>query len=142
MDHELIKNFLDKRNIFAVVGVSRNPKKYGRQVYKSLKSAGYKVYAVNPNAQEILGDKCYPNLESLPVKPDVVSIVVPPQVTEQVVKTCKKLGIKKVWMQPGSESRKAIKFCEENSIDIVYGVCIMIQRTKTQHNKLMAELNE
>ena len=132
MDQELIKRFLDKRNVFAVVGVSRNPKKYGHQLYRDLKNAGYKVYAINPNAREILGDKCYPNLESLPVKPDVVNTVVPPQVTEQVVKACKKLGIKKVWMQPGSESERAIKFCEENGIEVVYGVCVMIERTKNQ----------
>jgi len=130
MDQELIKAFLNKRNIFAVVGASRDPKKYGYQVYKDLKNAGYEVYAVNPNAEEILGDKCYPNLENLPIKPEVVDVVVPPKVTEDVVKACKGLGITRVWMQPGSESEKAIKFCEENGIDVVYGVCVMIERTK------------
>jgi predicted CoA-binding protein len=130
MKQELIRTFLNEKNIFAVVGTSRDPKKYGYQVYKDLKSAGYEVYAVNPNAQEILGDKCYPNLESLPVKPGVVDVVVPPKVTEEVVKTCKGLEITRVWMQPGSESKKAIKFCEENSIEIVYGVCVMIERAK------------
>ena len=124
MNEELIKVFLDKRNVFAVVGASRDPQKYGYQVYKDLKGAGYKVYPVNPNAQEILGDKCYPSLEKLPVKPDVVNVVVPPKVTERLVETCKKLGITKVWMQPGSESEKAIKFCEENGINVVYGVCV------------------
>ncbi|MEM2147298.1 MAG: CoA-binding protein [Candidatus Bathyarchaeia archaeon] len=127
---ELIKAFLDKRNVFAVVGASRDPKKYGYQVYKDLKSAGYRVYAVNPNTPEILGDKCYPSIENLPVKPDVVNVVVPPKVTETVVKTCKKLGITKVWMQPGSESENAIRFCEENGIDVVYGACVMMERAK------------
>lgn len=127
---ELIKAFLDKRNVFAVVGASRDPKKYGYQVYKDLKSSGYRVYAVNPNTPEILGDKCYPSIENLPVKPDVVNVVVPPKVTETVVKTCKKLGITKVWMQPGSESENAIRFCEENGIDVVYGACVMMERAK------------
>jgi hypothetical protein len=130
MDQELIRAFLSKKNIFAVVGASRDPQKYGYQVYKDLKNAGYEVYAVNPNAEEILGDKCYSSLESLPVKPDVVDIVVPPKVTEYTVETCKKLGIMKVWMQPGSESEKVIKFCKENSIDVVHGVCVMIERAK------------
>jgi len=130
MNQELIRTFLNKKNIFAVVGASRDPKKYGYQVYKNLKNAGYEVYAVNPNAEEILGDKCYPSLENLPVKPDVVDVVVPPKVTEHTVETCKKLGITKVWMQPGSESEKAIKFCEQNGIDVVYGVCVMIERAK------------
>jgi len=130
MDEELIRTFLNKKNIFAVVGASRDPKKYGYQIYKDLKNAGYEVYAVNPNAEEILGDKCYPSLENLPVKPEVVDVVVPPKVTEEVVKACKGLGITRVWMQPGSESEKAIKFCEENGIDVTYGVCVMIERAK------------
>jgi predicted CoA-binding protein len=128
MKKELINKFLEKTNIFAVVGASRDPEKYGHQVYKDLKGAGYKVYPVNPNAKEILGDKCYPDLKDLPTKPDVVNIVVPPKVTEKTVKTCKILGITKVWMQPGSESENAIKFCHENDIDVMYGTCVMVER--------------
>ena len=128
MQPELIKRVLDKKNMIAVVGASRNPEKYGHQVYKDLKTAGYRVYPVNPNAKEILGDKVYPDLKSLSAKPDVVNIVVPPKVTEEIVKTCKELGITTVWMQPGSESEEAIKFCEANGIDVIYGVCIMVER--------------
>jgi len=135
MNEESIKMFLNKKNVFAVVGASRDPRKYGYQVYKDLKNAGYEVCAVNPNAQEILGDKCYPSLEKLPIKPDVVDVVVPPKVTEQTVETCKKLGITNVWMQPGSESEKAINFCEKNDIDVVYGVCVMIERAKHSTSK-------
>lgn len=130
MDEKLITEFLDKKNVFAVVGASRNPKKYGHQVYKDLRNAGYRVYPVNPKTNEILDDKCYPSLEHLPVKPDVADLVVPPKVTEQVVKTCKRLGIKKVWMQPGSESETAINFCKENNMNVIHGVCVMIERKK------------
>jgi predicted CoA-binding protein len=132
MNEELIKKFLDKSNIFAVVGASRDPKKYGYQVYEDLKKAGYEVYPVNPNTDKILGDRCYPSLRDLPTKPDVVDVVVPPKVTEEIVKTCKKLGITKVWMQPGSESETAIKFCNENGIGVVYGVCVMIERRREE----------
>ena len=128
MDEKLIKAFLYRENIFAVAGASRNPEKYGHQVYRDLLNARYRVYCVNPNADEILGNKCYPSLEVLPVKPDVVDVVVPPEITEQLVKTCKRLGITKVWMQPGSESKVAISFCEENNMDVVHGVCIMVER--------------
>jgi len=127
---ELIRSFLDKKNVFAVVGASRNPEKYGHRVYRDLKEAGYTVYPVNPNADEVLGDKCYPKLESLPVKSDVVDLVVPPKVTEEVVKECKSLGIRKVWMQPGSESEKSVEFCKKNGIEVVYGVCVMVERRR------------
>ena len=130
MNEQLIKMFLNKKNIFVVVGASRDPKKYGHQVYKDLKNAGYEVYPVNPNANEILGDKCYPNLENLLKKPDIVDVVVPPRVTEKLVETCKKLGITKVWMQPGSESEVALNFCKENGIHVLYGICVMNERAR------------
>ena len=132
MNKELIKEFLNKRNIFAVVGASRNPNKYGYRVYKDLKEAGYEVYPVNPNTDKILGERCYPGLGDLPTKPDVVDVVVPPKVTEEIVKACKRLGITKVWIQPGSESETAIKFCDDNSIDVVHGVCVMIERRREE----------
>jgi len=127
---DLIKQILERKNVIAVVGASRDPEKYGHQVYRDLREAGYTVYPVNPNAAAILGDRCYPDLESLPVKPDVINVVVPPEVTKEVVKSCKELGITNVWMQPGSESEKAIEYCEANGIDVVYGVCIMVERGK------------
>jgi len=129
---ERIKAFLEKRNVFAVVGASRDPQKYGYQVYRDLKNAGYKVYPVNPNAQEVLGDKCYPSLEELPERPDVVVVVVPPRVTEQIVKACKELGIRKVWMQPGSESEEAVRYCEENGLEVIYNTRIMVQRRRRE----------
>jgi hypothetical protein len=132
MNGKLITEFLDKKNVFAVVGASRIHRKYGHQVYKDLRNAGYNVYPVNPNTDEILGDKCYPSFESLPESPQVVDLVVPPKVTNQIVKVCKKLGIKKVWMQPGSESEEAIRFCRENGIDVVHGVCVMVERRTRQ----------
>ena len=132
MNQKLIVKFLEKRNVFAVVGASRDPEKYGHQVFKDLRNAGYEVYPVNPNSNEILGENCYPSLEALPVKPDVVDLVVPPKVTEQIVKTCRKLGISKVWMQPGSESEETIRFCGKNGIDVVHGVCVMVERRSRQ----------
>ncbi|MCW7071626.1 MAG: CoA-binding protein [Methanophagales archaeon] len=128
MSTDLIKDFLRKQNVFAVVGVSRDPAKYGHQVYKDLKEAGYAVYAVNPNIDEVLGDRCYHSLGELPERPDVVDTVVPPAVTEEVVEECKELGVERVWMQPGSESERAINFCTRNRIKVVQNVCVMVKR--------------
>ena len=126
----LIKEFLDKKNVFAVIGVSRNPEKYGNKVYKDLRNAGYEVYAVNPKIDKVLGDRCYSELKELPVKPDIVDLVVPPKITEKIVIDCKKLGIDKIWMQPGSESKKAIDFCEKNNIKVLHKVCVMVERKR------------
>lgn len=133
MDEQLLDEFLKKKNVFVVVGASRDNRKYGHKVYEDLKNAGYVVYPVNPNADKILGDKCYPSLESLPEMLHVVDLVIPPQVTNQIVKVCKKLGIKKVWMQPGSESEIALNFCKDNNIQVIHGVCIMVERLRKKN---------
>lgn len=130
MNKEFIDRFLRNKNIFAIVGVSRDPKKYGHRVYKDLKKAGYNLYPINPNADEILGDKCYHSLKDLPETPDVVITFVPPGITEKIVKESKKLKIKRVWMQPGSESEKSINFCKMNNIEVVYNVCFVVDGLK------------
>jgi predicted CoA-binding protein len=135
IDQNLIDEFLDKKNIFAVIGVSKDSKKYGNKVYFDLKRAGYNVYPVNPNVSEVSGEKCYPKLKNLPTLPDVVDTVVHPKITEEIVKECKNLGIDKVWMQPGSESKKAIRFCIENDIKVLYGICVMIERRKDKRSE-------
>jgi|SRR3972149_6199144 len=122
----MYEQFLAPQNLVAVVGVSSDPKKYGSRVYRTLKDYGVKVVAVNPKYTELYGDKIFPDLASLPQKPDVVNIIVPPAVTEEIVKQAKGLGITKVWMQPGAESAAAIKFSRENGIECVSSACIII----------------
>ena len=96
-------------------------------MYFQLKKAGYTVYAINPGLKSIDGDTCYPSLGALPTKPDAVSVVVPPKVTEQVIKDCIDLGITRVWMQPGSESEEAIRNGEEHGITVIHDQCVLIQ---------------
>ncbi len=126
----LIEDFLDKKNVFAVVGAARDRNKYGFKVYEDLKNAGYKVYPVNPKTDYVLNDKCYPSIADLPELPDVVNVVTQPLVAKEVANTCKELGIRKLWLQPGSESDEVIKFCQDNGIECVHDVCIMIERSK------------
>lgn len=122
---ELIKEFM-AQNKFAVVGATNNPQKYGNQILKNLKNRGYEVYPVNPKLKELEGLSCYPSLNDIPVKVDVVDFVVPPKATEEILKQCKKLGLNRIWLQPGSESETAITFCRENNMKVVHGVCVML----------------
>lgn len=124
----LVDEFLSEANVFAVVGASTNPEKYGHKLFRDLLEAGYHVFPVNPNADFVLSRKAYDSLSVLPEKPDVVDLVVPPKVSEELVKQCKELGITRVWFQPGSESNAALRFCEENGIDFISGLCIMVTR--------------
>lgn len=125
-----IDAFLNKNNVFAVVGVSRDSYKFGNIIYQDLKQKGYKVFPINPNAKMINGDKAYASLSELPVQPDVVDIVVPSKVALDVVKECYELGIQKVWLQPGAESDEVIDFCYEHDIEVIYGMCVMIESSK------------
>jgi len=122
---ELIKEFM-AQNKFAVVGATNNPQKYGNQILKNLKNRGYEVYPVNPKLKELEGLSCYPSLNDIPVKVDVVDFVVPRKATEEILKQCKKLGLNRIWLQPGSESETAITFCRENNMKVVHGVCVML----------------
>lgn len=124
----LVEEFLDKNNVFAVVGVSLNPDKYGHKVYFDLLKAGYQVYPIHPDNGKIGGRKRYSSLDVLPRRPDVVSVVVPPKIALNIVKECYKLGINKVWLQPGSESKEIIDYCHRHKIKVLFGMCIMIER--------------
>jgi len=122
---ELIKEFMSQKR-FAIIGATDNPKKYGYEIFKNLKRRGYEVYPVNPRLKELEGTKCYPTLNDIPLKVDVVDFVVPPAVAGKVLEECKKLGLTRIWLQPGSESEAAIDFCHKNNLKVVHDVCVML----------------
>lgn len=122
---KLIKEFMAQKK-FAVIGATDNTEKYGNKIFKNLSRRGYEVYPVNPGLKEIEGVKCYSSITDVPVKVDVVDFVVPPPVTESILKECKKLGLGHIWLQPGSENDAAIAFCHDNKLKVVYGTCVML----------------
>jgi len=125
----LIADFVGRR-VWAVVGASEDPAKYGYRVFRSLHEAGYTVYPVNPRGGELQGVSVAPTLASLPEMPDVVNLVVPPQVTEQIVREANQLGLRCIWMQPGAESEAAIAYCHEHDMQVVYDACVMVHRRR------------
>ena len=122
---DLIKEFMAQKR-FAVVGATTDTRKYGNEIFRNLISRGYDVYPVNPRLKELEGTKCYPSLSNIPVKVDVVDFVVPPPVTEEILKECKELELDRIWLQPGSESEAAVAFCDENNLKVVHSVCVML----------------
>ena len=126
-----INDFLSQKNI-GVVGVSNAKPGVANSIYKKLRDSGYQVYAINPNADEVEGDTCYPSLESTPVKVDAVVIGTRPEVTEKIVEDCERLGIKRVWMHHSfnalgsSRSDKAVEYCHEHDISVIPAGCPMM----------------
>jgi len=119
--------FLAGRRI-AVTGVSRAPKNHGSNiVYKRLRERGYEVFAVNPNAEEVEGDRCYRDLRSIPDGVDGVVIATRPDAAEQTMRECDELGIKHGWMHrgpgAGSVSEPAAAYGREHGIAVIDGGC-------------------
>ena len=137
----LVADFLAQRRI-AVAGVSRSGKDAGTLIYKKLTASGYQVFAVNPNAREIGGDPCYPDLNSTPERPDGVVITTNAAKAEEIVRQCIESGIPRVWMHCSlgstrraatklaakitSVSEKAVSLCRENNISVITGACPMM----------------
>jgi len=130
----LVQDFLAQKKI-AVVGVSDKRETGCNLGYRKFKAAGYTVFGVNPRLSSFEGDPCYPDLLSIPDKPDAVFILASPKVSEQIVQQCVDLGIKHVWMhclmgtKPGagagttSVSQDAVQICRENGIAVIPGSC-------------------
>jgi uncharacterized protein len=130
----LVKDFLAQKKI-AVVGVSDKRETGCNLAYRKFKEAGYTVSAVNPRLTTYEGAPCYPDLKSIPEKPDAVFILANPKVTDQIVQQCVELGVQRVWMhclmgtKPGlakgmtSVSQDAVRICHENGITVIPGTC-------------------
>lgn len=130
----LVQDFLAQK-VIAVVGVSNQRETGANKNYKTFKQHGYRVYAVNPRISAFDGSPCYPDLKSIPEKPDAVFMLTSPKVTEQVVQQCVDLEIKHVWMhclmgtKPGlaagstSVSAPAVEMCRKYGIAVIPGSC-------------------
>ena len=126
---ENIKEFLQQPHI-AVVGVSRKGDIPANHIYQKMKAEGYDVKPVNPNAEEVEGDPCYPDLESLPEKPEAVMLASTPGVSLKMVQQCIDNQVALVWMHQGigkgSYSRRAEKKLEASGIKVISRGCPMM----------------
>jgi predicted CoA-binding protein len=127
---EAANDFLAQKRI-AVAGVSRTPAGHGANVvYTGLRSAGYEVSPVNPNADEVEGDRCYPDLKSIPGGVEAVVVGTAPDVSAGVVRECREQGIEHVWLHrafgTGSVSEEAAALGAESGIRLIAGACPMM----------------
>ncbi|TYQ17033.1 UNVERIFIED_CONTAM: hypothetical protein Cloal_3634 [Acetivibrio alkalicellulosi] len=120
-----VEKMLEK-NVWAVVGATENPEKYGNSIFKKLKLKGYKVYPISPNYEMINGDKCYKNLSSLPEKPEVINMVVSPKIGKGIIEEAAKLGIDNIWLQPGTHNTEIMNLINEKGLNAVKA-CILVE---------------
>jgi predicted CoA-binding protein len=124
---EVAAEFLSHKRV-AVTGVSRTPANHGSNVvYTRLRDRGYEVFAVNPNAERVEGDACYPDLKSVPGPLDWVLIGTKPQRADDTMRECVDLGIARVWMHrafgQGSVSESAAEFGRSHGVEVIDGGC-------------------
>ena len=122
---KLVEKFLDQKNI-AVIGVSSNKKKFGSIVYYDLKSKGYNVYPVNPNLEQLDGQKVYKSVSELPQEVKAVVTVIPPKQTLSILPVAAAKGITYYWFQQGSSDVEVEDFCDEHKLNYVSGECILM----------------
>ena len=123
----LTGEFLSQRRI-AVTGVSREPASHGANaVYRRLKERGYEVFAVNPNADTVEGDRAYHDLRAIPGGVDAVVIATAARHGTEIVRQCKELGVNRVWMHAGpgesSVSEDAVEYCRAHGMSVIAGGC-------------------
>ena len=127
-----VNEFLAQRRI-AVAGVSRQNGHHpaANLIYRRLKKTGHDVFAVNPHMQAFEGDRCYPDLKSIPGGVDGVVIITRPEITERIVRDCAENGVRRVWMHQSlakgsSVSPAAVEYCRQHDISVIAGACPMM----------------
>jgi predicted CoA-binding protein len=125
--------FLAQKRI-AVAGVSRDNSHHpaANLIYRRLKTTGHDVFPVNPHMQTFEGERCYPDLKSIPGGVDGVMIITRPETTEQIVRECDAAGVHCVWMhqsmgkKASSVSPAAVEYCRQHDISVIAGACPMM----------------
>lgn len=123
---DAIAEFLACRRI-GVAGASKDPEKYGHKVLVDLLAHGYEAIPINPRETAIEGQTCVATVDQLPDGVEALSIITPPKVTEQIVESAARRGIRRLWMQPGAESEAAIRRAGELGLTLIAGgPCVLV----------------
>jgi predicted CoA-binding protein len=126
-DPAMIRNLLADTRTIAVVGLSKDPQRPSYFVASYLKYEGYRVIPVNPTADEILGERCYPDLLSIPEPVDLVDIFRPAPATPEIVKQAIEIQAKAVWFQLRIINLEAAKLAEDAGLQVVVDRCIKME---------------
>ena len=127
---EYICKLLREVHTVAVLGLSPNTARPSFGVAKALQSFGYRIIPVRPLVGEVLGEKAYADLESLPEIPDIVDVFRAPEYIPAIVDSCIKLGIKRIWLQDGVIHEEAALRAQKAGITVVMDRCMFRDYTQ------------
>ena len=129
---EVMRKILGESRTIAVVGASHDPTRAGQYIPAYLQRQGYRIIPVNPNLDEVLGEKCYASLSDIPVAVDCVEVFRRPEHTPDVVCQAIDIGAKSVWLQLGIINDEARRLAEAAGLDFVQDECM-----GPQHRRLL-----
>jgi predicted CoA-binding protein len=127
-----VKDLLQKAHTIAVVGLSSSRIRASYGVSQYMLSAGYRIIPVNPNEQEVLGEKSYPRLEDVPEKIDVVDVFRRSEFLPEIVDAAIRVGARAIWMQEGVVNETAAQRARDAGLFVVMDACIL-----REHRRLM-----
>jgi hypothetical protein len=125
-----IRKILEVTRVIALVGASEKPWRDSHSVMQYLLSRGYTVIPVNPNAREVLGVPCYPDLETIPSKIDLVNVFRKSEAVIGIVEEAIRLGVPAIWMQLGVVDEKAAFLAEDKGLAVVMNRCIAVEHRR------------
>ncbi|MBI2849729.1 MAG: CoA-binding protein [Chloroflexi bacterium] len=130
----LEEEILKSNRVIAIVGLSANPERPSNEVARYLKGKGYTIIPVNPNEKEILGETCYPDLNSIPGKVEVVDVFRRAEDTPPIAREAVKKGAAVLWLQEGIVNEEAAAIARQAGLQVVMDKCM-----KKEHEKLTAK---
>lgn len=129
-ESSLIHTLLTQPATIAVIGLSPDPGKPSHYVPAYMQQHGYRILPVNPAADTVLGETCYPTLTALPIKPDIVNVFRLPQYIPAIVEEMIQLGIPNLWVQSSIINLEAAAKAEAAGINVVMDRCIMVEHRR------------
>jgi predicted CoA-binding protein len=123
-EEESITKILASAKTIAVVGLSAKPFRASFGVTETIQSSGYRVFPVNPNESEVLGEKCYARLEDIPEKIDIVDIFRRPEFVPEIVDAAIRIGARAIWMQEGVEDEQSAERARRAGLFVIMDNCI------------------
>ena len=136
-----INEFLDSQPI-ALVGVSRNPKKFGYTAFKELREKGMNIIPVNSEADEIMGVRSYRNVKLLPSEVKGIIVLTKKDQTADVIREAKGKGIKQIWIQQMADSKEALDELKGSDINFITGECILMHYKPHSMHKFHGSLKK
>lgn len=124
---ERIKEILEQAGNIAVVGLSDKPERTSHMVAQAMQARGYRIIPVNPNAEEILGEKCYPSLSAIPEPVDIVDVFRRAEEVLPIAEEAVKIGAKVFWLQTGIVNEEAAKTAAEGGLEVIMDRCIKVE---------------